>query len=186
MHWRNWRVNEDVLTKEQRGAGRNFIEHTKEFAGSKAVTDTRRLMGIERPMYLGTNDHQDIAYLLNAGGHTGTKERAPQVSGYRQNQGGHTDAGDQEKWVLVEGDTATAGKAMLFDTKRGNAITMATALSDDLRLQPRQAARATGGEDISLRRERPRHSIRMTVTVIGSPCGCEDPPGCTCLRKPPS
>ncbi len=141
-------------------------------------------MGIERPAHLGTNDHQNALYLLGAGDLIGTKGREPMGGGYHSYREGYTGTGGQGMWVQVEGGTAAAGQAGLFDTLLGVTDTMLMTLFDDPWPLVRQAARATGVADFRTSRGRPRHSMDENAATNGFLCGGEGLPGCICHHRP--
>ncbi len=166
-------------------AWRNFIVNTKGNIGWKAVADNGELVGIKRPVHLGTNDHLSTLYLLGAGGPIGTGERTLQSGGYLPNQEGHSGTGGQEKWVLGEGVTSAAGMMRPFDAMREITGTLMIMLFDGPRPLARQAARATGMEAPRTWRGWPKHLMTVIAAADGCRCGGAGRLGCICRRKPP-
>ncbi len=144
------------------------------------VTDFGRIIGLKRPVSIETGGYKSEYFFTGGGGHIDTEERTPQDFAYHLSQEGHTGTGGQAKWVLVKGCAEAAGKAGLVGTMRTVKGIMATELFGDPWSHAPQTTRAARGGGIDARRGRQCHSLHLSATASGSPCGGEGPNGCTC------
>jgi hypothetical protein len=141
--WRRRSAVEVWPAKDQLKARRSFNGLTEGVIGVRAAVDKGELVVIKSPVNIGTDDRLSPLYSLGAGGPTGTGEWTPMDGGYHPSQEGHTETGDQVKWVLCAVVSTAAIMMLLFDAMMVIPIILVSFLFGEPRLLARLAALRT-------------------------------------------